>query len=491
MTQISIKNLTFAYDGDVDNIFDNANFCFDTNWKIGLIGRNGRGKTTFLKLLKNELEYSGEICGNVKFEYFPYNVQNKHQNAIDIIEQIEPEYELWQVMKNMQMLKLSEDCLYKPFENLSGGEQTKLMLSVMFTKQNCFLLIDEPTNHLDDYSRKCVCDFLQCQKSFLLVSHDRALLDKTIDHIISINRNNIEVVGGNFSSWWQNKQNADEIEKQQNQKLKKEIDRLSQSARKTSEWGDKVEKSKNVKVAGLRPDKGNIGHKAAKMMKRAKVIEDRTNKKIEEKSKLLKNIDWQKDIYMNENCLRLYQSVHLKNIEIYYDKKCVAKNINLQIDHGDKIAICGRNGSGKTSVLKLIMGEDICYKGEIIKPQNLVVSYVCQNYGDINGSFDDFVSENKIDKTMFFTYLNRLGFYGEDFETQLQNFSAGQKKKILLAKSLCQKAHIYIWDEPLNYIDVISRIQIEQMLASSEHTILFVEHDEMFVKNVANKILQL
>ena len=92
---------------------------------------------------------------------------------------------------------------------------------------------------------------------------------------------------------------------------------------------------------------------------------------------------------------------------------------------------------------------------------------------------------------MFFTYLNRLGFYGEDFETQLQNFSAGQKKKILLAKSLCQKAHIYIWDEPLNYIDVISRIQIEQMLASSEHTILFVEHDEMFVKNVANKILQL
>lgn len=491
MTQISIKNLTFAYDGDSENIFENVSFCFDTNWKVGLIGRNGRGKTTFLRLLQKQLDYSGEICTNVCFEYFPYNVQDKSQIVIDVIECIYPEYELWQVMKNMQQLKLDENCLYKRFDTLSGGEQTKLMLSVMFTKQNCFLLVDEPTNHLDDFSRKCVCEFLKQQKSFLLVSHDRTLLDNTVDHIISINRNDIEVVGGNFSSWWQNKQNADEMEKQQNQKLKKEIDRLSQSAKQASAWGDKVEKSKNVKVAGLRPDKGNIGHKAAKMMKRAKVIEDRTNKKIEEKSKLLKNIDWQKDIFMSENCLKLYQSIHLKNIEIYYDKKCIAKNINLQIDSKDKIAICGKNGSGKTSILKLIMGENISYNGEIIKPQNLIVSYVCQDYGNLSGSFDDFVAENNIDKTMFFVYLNKLGFYGEDFETNLQNLSAGQKKKILLAKSLCQKAHLYVWDEPLNYIDVMSRMQIEQMLADSDHTILFVEHDEMFVKNVANKILKL
>ena len=82
MTQISIKNLTFAYQGDTENIFDNVSFCFDTNWKIGLIGRNGRGKTTFLKLLQKQLEYNGEICGNVRFEYFPYNVQNKQQTQL-------------------------------------------------------------------------------------------------------------------------------------------------------------------------------------------------------------------------------------------------------------------------------------------------------------------------------------------------------------------------------------------------------------------------
>ena len=116
MTQISIKNLTFAYDGDTENIFENVSFCFDTNWKIGLIGRNGRGKTTFLKLLQKQLDCVGEICGNVKFDYFPYNIKDKTQNTIDVVEQIYPEYELWQVIKNMQMLKLDENCLYKRFD---------------------------------------------------------------------------------------------------------------------------------------------------------------------------------------------------------------------------------------------------------------------------------------------------------------------------------------------------------------------------------------
>ena len=224
MAQINIQNLTFGYDGASENVFENASFSFDTNWKIGLIGRNGRGKTTLLNLLLGNMEYSGNISRNVHFDYFPYEVRDKKKTAIDILPEICPEYDLWEVMKKLHDLELDEECLYQPFETLSNGQQTKLLLAVLFTKENKFLLIDEPTNHLDFQSRECVKRFLNKEKGFIVVSHDRDFIDACVDHIISINKNNIEIQKGNFSSWWENRKNQDNFEINQNQKLKKDID---------------------------------------------------------------------------------------------------------------------------------------------------------------------------------------------------------------------------------------------------------------------------
>lgn len=279
MAQINIQNLTFGYDGASENVFENASFSFDTNWKIGLIGRNGRGKTTLLNLLLGNMEYSGNISRNVHFDYFPYEVRDKKKTAIDILPEIYPEYDLWEVMKKLHDLELDEECLYQPFETLSNGQQTKLLLAVLFTKENKFLLIDEPTNHLDFQSRECVKRFLNKEKGFIVVSHDRDFIDACVDHIISINKNNIEIQKGNFSSWWENRKNQDNFEMNQNQKLKKDIARLEESVAQTQRWSDKVEKTKNgTRIAGLRPDKGAIGHKAAKMAQRSKAIEFRQNK---------------------------------------------------------------------------------------------------------------------------------------------------------------------------------------------------------------------
>ena len=492
MAQINIQNLTFGYDGASENVFENASFSFDTNWKIGLIGRNGRGKTTLLNLLLGNMEYSGNISRNVHFDYFPYEVRDKKKTAIDILPEIYPEYDLWEVMKKLHDLELDEECLYQPFETLSNGQQTKLLLAVLFTKENKFLLIDEPTNHLDFQSRECVKRFLNKEKGFIVVSHDRDFIDACVDHIISINKNNIEIQKGNFSSWWENRKNQDNFEINQNQKLKKDIARLEESVAQTQRWSDKVEKTKNgTRIAGLRPDKGAIGHKAAKMAQRSKAIEFRQNKAIEAKSKLLKNIEKQDDLFLNSKHLKDNVLIEVKNLSIFYGEKKIFEGLNFSVENGDRVAICGQNGSGKTSLLKFILGEDIKYSGSIYKSGRLKISYISQKYDWLCGTLVDFAKENNIDQTRFLTMLIKLGFSRNLFDANLQDFSEGQKKKVLIAKSLCEEANLYVWDEPLNYIDVISRIQIEDLLKDANITLIFVEHDNAFVRNIATKRVQI
>lgn len=492
MAQINIQNLTFGYDGASENVFENASFSFDTNWKIGLIGRNGRGKTTLLNLLLGNMEYSGNISRNVHFDYFPYEVRDKKKTAIDILPEIYPEYDLWEVMKKLHDLELDEECLYQPFETLSNGQQTKLLLAVLFTKENKFLLIDEPTNHLDFQSRECVKRFLNKEKGFIVVSHDRDFIDACVDHIISINKNNIEIQKGNFSSWWENRKNQDNFEINQNQKLKKDIARLEESVAQTQRWSDKVEKTKNgTRIAGLRPDKGAIGHKAAKMAQRSKAIEFRQNKAIEAKSKLLKNIEKQDDLFLNSKHLKDNVLIEVKNLSIFYGEKKIFEGLNFSVENGDRVAICGQNGSGKTSLLKFILGEDIKYSGSIYKSGRLKISYISQKYDWLCGTLVDFAKENNIDQTRFLTMLIKLGFSRNLFDANLQDFSEGQKKKVLIAKSLCEEANLYVWDEPLNYIDVISRIQIEELLKDANITLIFVEHDNAFVRNIATKRVQI
>jgi len=492
MSLISVTNLTFAYEGSYDNIFENVSFQIDTDWKLGFTGRNGRGKTTFLNLLLGKYEYSGNISANVKFEYFPFDVENKEDFTIDVIERIIPDYQHWELIRELSLLEVSEDVLYRPFYTLSNGEQTKVLLAALFLKENSFLLIDEPTNHLDMSARKIMSDYLNSKKGFILVSHDRAFLDNCIDHILSINKTNIEIQKGNFTSWWLNKQMQDNFELKENERLKKEIKRLYSSSRRVSDWSDKAEKTKyGSKNSGLRPDRGYIGHKSAKMMKRAKAIESRRESAIEQKSKLLKNIESSEKLKISQ--LNYYKDklVELNNISIYYGEKKVCENVSFNIEQGDRIALYGKNGSGKSSVIKLICGEDINYTGTFRKGSGIKISYVSQDTSGLSGNLTDYARENDIDESLFKAILRKLDFSRVQFEKDISDFSEGQKKKVLIARSLCEKAHLHVWDEPLNFIDVISRMQIEELLLEYSSTMLFVEHDSEFCKNIATKIIKL
>ena len=486
MSLIQVSNLTFAYDGTYENIFENASFQIDTNWRLGFTGRNGRGKTTFLNLLLGKYEYQGSISASVSFSYFPYHVADKTIFAIDVVEQIYPEYQYWQLAREMNALQLDEDVLYRPFETLSNGEQTKLMLAVLFLKENNFLLIDEPTNHLDIQGRELVSRYLNSKKGFILVSHDRAFLDGCVDHILSINKANIEVCRGNFSTWYENKQRQDAFEQAENDKLKREIRRLEETARQKADWSDRVEATK----IGFGPcDRGYIGHKAEKMMTRSKAIERRQQAAIEEKSKLLKNIERSDSLKIFQTPFHTKRLVSLRDVAICYGHAPVCEGITFEIQQGDRIVLQGANGSGKSSIIKLICSQDIPYTGELRIGNGLQISYVSQDTSGLHGKLTDFARDSGIDESLFLALLAKLDVPKAQMEKDMSALSAGQKKKVLLARSLCQPMHLHIWDEPMNYIDVISRMQIEDLLLQFRPTILFVEHDKAFCENIATKVV--
>ncbi len=492
MSLISVNNLTFGYDGSYNNIFEDVSFNIDSDWKLGLIGRNGKGKTTFLKLLQGKYEYKGIISKNVDVDYFPFEVTNKDRMAIEIANEIAPNVEDWEIIKELNLLNTNTEILYRNFNLLSGGEQVKILLISLFLKGNNFLLIDEPTNHLDIETRNNLVDYLEKKKGFILVSHDRNFLDKVVNHIIAINNSNIEIRQGNFSSWKENKDRQDHFEITQNERLRKDINRLEIASKNTAKWSNEAEKGKSKKYnSETTIDKGFVGHKASKMMKRSKVIEQRIEKAIDEKNNLLKNVDRNDKLKLipltnNKNPL-----VFINNLQIKYNDKSIFNPVSFEVNNGDRVAIIGKNGIGKSSILKLILGEKIQYNGECKVTKDLKISYVSQSTDDLKGNLKAFAQENKIDESIFKAMLVKMGLSQNDFDTNIQDMSEGQKKKVLIAKSISEQANIYVWDEPLNYIDILTREQIEDTILSYNPTIIFVEHDERFTEKIATKIINI
>lgn len=569
MSQIMVSDLTFCYEGSFDNIFEGVSFVLDTDWKLGMIGRNGKGKTTFLRLLQGSFggrpgespgekgasgksgsrsresgyEYQGSISASVAVDYFPYEITAEQETlpAAELFEQLRPGYELWRVLCELEQLALDPECLYRPFSTLSHGERTKAMLALLFSQENFFLLIDEPTNHLDGGARKTLQEYLKKKKGFLLVSHDRELLDACIDHVLVLNRKTIQVEKGNFSSWWENKEREDSFQRSENEKHLREIGKLKEAADRAANWADRNERTKIGFDPLKEPDRGKgtrayIGAKTKKMQSRVKNMERRIQEEIAEKEGLLQDLEnpaelklmplsFHKEVYVRARDLCLgypaEKSGPQRERAVPEEKEESAgyhialRDFGLELHRGERILLKGENGCGKSSLIKAILdvagegkrpeetpGKRLGAKAEpeaaprilsgiLEVPLGLQISYVNQDTSFLRGSLSEFAASRQLEESLLLALLRQLDFERVQFGKGMEDYSEGQKKKVLLAASLLTSAHLYIWDEPLNYIDVFSRMQLERLILKYRPTMLLVEHDGVFGERVADRIVSL
>ncbi|MCM1027697.1 MAG: ATP-binding cassette domain-containing protein [Roseburia sp.] len=565
MSQITVSDLTFCYEGSYDNVFEKVSFVLDTDWKLGMIGRNGKGKTTFLRLLygafggergdaaagrrraengssplqgKTAYEYKGSISASTAFDYFPYEIRPGQEKlpAAELFDLLRPGYELWRVLCELEQLSLDPECLYRPFSTLSQGERTKALLALLFSQENFFLLIDEPTNHLDGDARKTLQAYLNRKKGFLLVSHDRELLDACIDHVLVLNRKTIQVEKGNFSSWWENKEKRDQFQRSENEKRLREIGKLREAADRTARWAEQSERSK----IGFDPvrehdrsisTRSYIGAKTKKMQSRVKNTKRRLEAEIESREGLLQDIEspaelkltplsFHKEIYVlaRELCLgypvrkegsaekdstiefelvvgmRGYKYDSPQKEARAAEYHTVLRNLNLELHRGERILLQGGNGCGKSSLIKAILRADAAphvLSGILEVPSGLKISYVNQDTSFLRGSLSAFAVSRGLEESLLLALLRQLDFDRVQFGKRMEDYSEGQKKKVLLAASLLTSAHLYIWDEPLNYIDLFSRMQLEKLILDYRPTMLLVEHDAAFGRRVADRVVSL
>ena len=405
------------------------------------------------------------------------------------------------------------EILYRPFRTLSQGEQMKVMLAVLFSGQHEFLIIDEPTNHLDFDARQTVKKYLKGKNGFILISHDRDFLDDIIDHVLVLNRKSIEVQAGNFSGWWENKARKDAFSQAENEKHLKEISSLKRASERSARW---AEKNENTKI-GFDPvrehdrfldTRAYIGAKTKKMQARRKNYDIRIEREIRSKEGLLQDIEKSVD-------LKLMPQKYYKDTLIYAQDYTfqfrnqelpLISHFNFSLKQGERIFLHGKNGCGKSTFMKQILavskGSGTCgigadrqeekpvVSGELMVCLGLHISYISQDTGFLHGTIKEYCRQNDFDESLFLAILRQLDMDRVQFEKTMENYSEGQKKKVLIAGSLLTPAHLYIWDEPLNYIDVFSRIQIENLILKSQPTMLVVEHDVRFRDKIATKIVE-
>ena len=525
MAKININNMSYCYEGYYNPVFEHVNLTIKTEWRLGLIGRNGRGKTTLLKLLSGELEPTdGKISLPMEVEYFPYPTQCGYTNTRDIIKEnvgrlksmedtMEAiisendearfdEYSLLQekylaldgyemeskIQKEMDDMGLDSSLLDRDFETLSGGEKTRIMLLTLFLRKKNFILLDEPTNHLDESGKEAVMNYLKKKKGFIVVSHDRAFLDAVIDHVLCINKKDITIEAGNYTTWKQNKDKREEYEFRTRERLEEEIAQLERSARSSRTWAN-IGNMQSYNYAGHGRANG-----VETYMRQAKRSEARVQDNIDKKKQLLQNYEEVKPLVMRqkddieEKCL-----IEIKELTFKYEDadKEVIKGFNFEVCTGDRIWVKGNNGAGKSTLLKLISkaipNEAITYA------EGLHIAMVGQEPAWKSGYVhDEFIDRSEGSAYERFIELCELFEVPEDFlERPLETFSSGELKKVNIARILAEENHIILFDEPLNFMDTYFSEQLEKAILEYQPTMIFVEHDSYFGKEVATKTITL
>jgi lincosamide and streptogramin A transport system ATP-binding/permease protein len=519
MGNIIFRHVGFHYEAPYAEVFRDLDLLIDTRWRTGLIGRNGRGKTTLLGMIHGDLAPgTGSLTVPVTTVRYPLRSADSGESVFNVIKDAVAPFRAWEaqmnvlvevgteaamvdygeiqaryadlggydidarIMAELPRMEFEEALLERSFDSLSGGEQTRALIAALFLQHDAYPLIDEPTDHLDLPGREIVARYLADKPGFLLVSHDRWLLDQCVDHVVSINKADVRAINGNYSVWKEQSDREEEFERRRKENLQREIKSLERAARQRRDGALKRERDKTAHT-----DKGYIGHRARKQMKRALAIERRVERNLDERRNLLKNEEKERRLKIAQSEQSAQSLIIANDLSLAIGDSVLFEHVSFNLQPRDRIAVIGPNGSGKTSLLRAIMGKLEPREGVIRRPAHVRFACSYQNPRWQRGLLRTHLRREGIDETRFRQILGVLGVEGEVFERDLATMSQGQRKKVDLATSFIDDADFLLWDEPMNYLDVRSREQLEEAVLEFEPTLVFVEHDHYFVDRVATK----
>ncbi len=447
-------------------LFEINSLSINENDKIALIGENGTGKTTLLRIMLGlDTDYTGHLRVDRKLGY----LLNNDDKVNDFSDEIYSESQL-----NID-------------DKHSPGEIQKLKLTDLLSDSFNFLLIDEPTSHLDINQKQWLIEELNSRKvGYLLISHDRDFINKTCEKILELKNEEIEEYNGDYKFYLEEREKRQKFQEKEYSNYIKEKKRLENLAINIKEQSSKVRttpKRMGNSEARLHKMGGQVNKK--KLDKQVKSVESRINQ-LEVKEKPKEETEIQLSTPNNK---RIHSKILIRaeNLSMEFGNKILFNDSNFLIKNNSKIALLGANGSGKTTILKMILNKE-----DIWVHPNLKIGYFSQLSDILKEDFNilENVSNTSIyDETMTRIVLARLGFKTKDVYKSINVLSDGEKSKVKLAKILTSDFNFLIFDEPTNFLDIGTIESLENLLKSYDRPFIFVTHDEDFINNLASSIL--
>ena len=511
MIDISVSSLVKSFELG-KNILDGLSFTVNSGERIGILGHNGCGKTTLFRILSGEIGYDeGEVMvapskrlGLIsQIPVYPEGwtteqvLKEAHRRLYDISRQLEelaaemdsdPSDSLLREYDRLQEdfrrlggydmdtdrsrvangLDISPAMLSQPFESLSGGEKTRVNLARLILEDTDILLLDEPTNHLDLRSTEWLEDYLLHFKGTVLaISHDRWFLDRVVERSIEISDGKAEFYSGNYSFYVQERQRRFEEKLKKYEKDQAKIEQLTRAAEQMHLW------------AFMGNDK--LHKRAFSMEKRIERL-SHTEKPTEQKKLNVKFK--QREFYGDEVLVT-------DSLEKGYGGRVLFSDVDLTVTGGERIALIGDNGTGKSTLVKLIMNEETPDRGYLYKGPTVRVAYLPQIVRfsvEDRSALDTMLYDCRCQPQEARDRLAAFGFRGEDVLTPVGALSGGEKSRLRLCMLMGSDINFLILDEPTNHLDIASREWMEDALSDYEQTLLFVSHDRYFIEKFADRI---
>jgi len=531
MFNLQVKSVTYGFEGQPEPVFEDVSFELSGREKIGLIGPNGCGKTTLLRIVFGEiLPFKGQVIRpkrgvsigflrQTPIQSSPFTLLDEVKGAfprlltlkreMETLEgsteasalrrygQLQEEFEAmggYWLENRMQSvlygLGFGEYDLNTPYDLLSSGQKSKAQLAKLLLKEPELLLIDEPTNHLDIRALEWLEGWLSSYKrAVLVVSHDRFFLDRIVDKILELNRKSLKIYSGNYSFYHRQKELEERKTWEEYEKQRRRVKKMRREASQRKVWAKRREKDR----IGGGGAKGYITHRAAKMAKRAKAVERRMQHLLErkkvEKPWVEKKIKIDFDLPQSSGEL----ICEVEDLTKSYGEKRLFSGLNFSLRNGENLAVIGPNGSGKTTLFKLILGLEDADRGRIRLGDRVRIGYYPQEREVLNPEHTVLqeVLGGGVDQTFARTILGCLKFRKDRAYERVGELSLGEMGKVAIARLLLSRCNLLILDEPTNHLDIEARMAVEEALLQFPGTILFTSHDRYFLRKLSHRIIEM